>query len=324
MLLKAFGERHGFTFSDKMIFVFSTYKFEIYGCYDVNAACIRSCKDQYGNPDPRFPKDYRSPWALIRHVFCTRKRKPVRGLSILSHTFVANGISLLELKDRGECRSCSIYLSILTFRSIVSGYHLAWFSGEHLSGNYEGYDPLPYGREYAGGMRPTRSMMPSLIIPPAAPAPVVPAVPALELPPVVPAAPALELPPVVPAAPPAILDGPQEPLSRSSCARKPRVRSLSRATQTGSDSAGGSLTLPARSSCLNCAKSRSVEKIVKPECPAAQSVGAPRKRLACKEKRVRALVVSPVPPVQPDQDMQLLYDACEGLGVAPPHQWGCN
>lgn len=212
--------------------------------------------------------------------------------------------------------NCSIYSSILTFRSIVSGYHLAWFSGEHLSGNYEGYDPLPYGPEFARGVRPHRLYSASPIIAPAA------------LPPVVPAAPALELPPAVAAIPPAILDGPQEPLSRSSCARKPRVRSLSRATQTGSDSAGGSLTLPARSSCLICAKSRSVKEapgtIVKPECPAAQSVGAPRKRLACKEKRVRALVVSPVPPVQPDQDMQLLYDACEGLGVAPPHQWGCN
>lgn len=105
MLLKAFGERHGFTIPFKVIFLFSIPGFEMYGCYDWDAACVRSCKDRDGDPHPRFPKDYRSPWALIRHVFCTRKRKPVRGLSILSHTFVANGISLLELKKRGECLS---------------------------------------------------------------------------------------------------------------------------------------------------------------------------------------------------------------------------
>ena len=105
ILLKAFGERHGFTNSWKVIFLFNIGNFVMYGYYDWNEACIRSAKDPDGTPDPRFPKDYRSPWALIKHVFRTKRRKDVRGLSILPQTFVANGISLLELKNRGESLS---------------------------------------------------------------------------------------------------------------------------------------------------------------------------------------------------------------------------
>ena len=103
-MIKAFSYRHGNTFKNLALFVVVFPGFRMMGCYEWNKFCFRACNLD-GSVDPRYPEYKRTPLDLVRYVFLTKTKKPFKLLSIIGCTFVGNGISLLELSNRGICLS---------------------------------------------------------------------------------------------------------------------------------------------------------------------------------------------------------------------------
>lgn len=100
--IRAYGKRHGFSFGNLLLFYGIFPKFAIYGCYDSVTDLFRCC-DEKGDIVPNFEKAFETPWKLVQYVQRIVIKEPkANGLTILEHVFIGYGISLADLKARGE------------------------------------------------------------------------------------------------------------------------------------------------------------------------------------------------------------------------------
>lgn len=100
--IKGYGKRHGYTFGKLLLFYGIFPKYALYGCYDEEHNHFRCC-DAAGGIVTGFEKTFRTPWSLIRFVRrIVLKDNKTRGETILDDVFIGYGISLADLKERGE------------------------------------------------------------------------------------------------------------------------------------------------------------------------------------------------------------------------------